>query len=120
MYRVVIKIIDKHMTVSYLCKLLVSEKFCQRRCFLLCIHGNSSVTHGTACLLDSPPPPTFEAHRQKSLPVQLKSQTGGDSLKERETLDAIPAPITAALRAAATSRLGGESGSIRAALSNKY
>lgn len=68
----------------------------------------------------SPQPPTFEANRQKSLPVQLKSQTGENSLKERETLDAIPAPIMAALRAAAKSRLGGESDSIRAALSNKY
>ena len=67
-----------------------------------------------------PQPPTFEANRQKRLPVQLKSQTGGDSLKERETLDAIPAPITASLRAAAKLRLGGESDSIRAALSNKY
>lgn len=67
-----------------------------------------------------PPPPTFEANRQKSLPGQLKFQTGRDSLKERETLNAIPAPITAALGAAAKSRLGGESDSIRAALSNKY
>lgn len=85
------------MTVSYLCKLLVSEKFCQHRCFLVCFHGDSSVTHDTACLLDSPLPPTFETNRQKSLPVQLKSRTGGDGLKERETLDAVPAPITAAL-----------------------
>ena len=54
-----------------------------------------------------PQPPTFEANRQKRLPVQLKFQTGGDILKERETLDAISVPITVALQAVAKSRLGG-------------
>lgn len=74
----------KHMTVSYLCKLLVSEKCCQPRTFFVCFHGDSSVPHGTAGLLDSPLPPTFEANRQKGLPMQLKSRRGGDSLLKKE------------------------------------